>query len=316
MQPFGKLMADANIEKVLHAAEYDMLCMKRDFGYTFTSLFDTMIAARICGRKAIGLGALLAAHVGVQLDKSHQRDNWGKRPLPQASLRYAQTDTHYLPRLRDLFHDELTRAGHLDEAQEIFAEFCDVPAPNGRHFDPDGFWGIGIANHLTLYQTGILKALYHLRDDIARERNTPPFKVMGNKLLVEIARADPNNLGKLKRVRGMSPHTVRRYGERILRVVKIGRTYNLAPPPQPPAPDPTEVELYSQLHTWRKTRAQERGVESDVIISKHTLWKLAQVSPSNLDDMIGIKGLGPWRLATYGTEILDVIRAYNENGAN
>ena len=61
-------------------------------------------------------------------------------------------------------------------------------------------------------------------------------------------------------------------------------------------------------------RAEQRGVESDVIISKHTLWKLAQLAPENLDEMADIPGLGPWRLATYGRDILNVIQEYN-NGA-
>ena len=80
LQPLAPLFANPAIEKVFHAAEYDLMCMKRDFGFVFRNLFDTMIAARVCGRKQIGLGALLNDLAGVPVDKSHQRDDWGRRP--------------------------------------------------------------------------------------------------------------------------------------------------------------------------------------------------------------------------------------------
>ena len=70
------------------------------------------------------------------------------------------------------------------------------------------------------------------------------------------------------------------------------------------------VERYAALREWRKTRALKRGVESDVIISKNALWTLAERAPTNLDEMDGVPGLGPWRLEVYGAEILEVIRRY------
>ncbi len=83
-----------------------------------------------------------------------------------------------------------------------------------------------------------------------------------------------------------------------------------SPPPSDPPADPVVVERYAALREWRKTRAVERGVESDVIISKDALWALAERAPHSLDEMDGVPGLGAWRLGAYGTEILDVIRRY------
>ena len=73
------------------------------------------------------------------------------------------------------------------------------------------------------------------------------------------------------------------------------------------------VELYTALREWRKTRAIERGVESDVIISKDALWTLAERGPDSLDEMDDVPGLGPWRLEVYGAELLEVIRRF-KNG--
>jgi len=82
LSPLAPVFSDPAIEKVFHAAEYDLICLKRDFGYTFNNLFDTMVAARILGRELYGLGAILEEEFGVQVDKRYQRANWGQRPLP------------------------------------------------------------------------------------------------------------------------------------------------------------------------------------------------------------------------------------------
>jgi ribonuclease D len=264
LSPLGGILSNPAIEKVFHAAEYDLMCLKRDYGFTLVNLFDTMIAARIVGFKAIGLNKLLAEYCGIDADKSHQRDDWGQRPLSEEGLLYAQMDTHFLPQLRDILWAKLEEKGSLDEALETFTEACNVPAAHNE-FDPDGYWRIGIPNDLTRRQIAILRELYLLQ--------------------------------------------IRRYGRQLLNAIDRGKR---APLPHPPArhPDiaPAVAERFTALRDWRKQRAEERGVESDVIISKDALWTLAQREPVTLDDLNDIEGLGPWRLATYGQALLDVIR--------
>jgi ribonuclease D len=315
MQPFGALLANPAIEKVFHAAEYDLACMKRDYGFVVNNLFDTMVSARICGRKAVGLSALLIEYVGVKPDKSHQRDDWRRRPLSSDSLRYAQMDTHFLPLLRDKLYAELEQGAHLPEARELFDEVCQATPANGRHVDPDGYRAIGQPHDLNRRQMAILRELYLLRERLAEERDFPPFKVFSNATMVALACADPTTMDALEDIEGMSPAQIRRYGRQLLRTIELGRSSRLPPPPKPIAPDPVASDLYTVLHNWRRGRAEQRGVESDVIISKHALWELARRAPSTLDQMRDIRGLGPWRTQTYGTEILDVIASYNNNGA-
>lgn len=313
MQPLGVLLAAPTIEKIFHASEYDLMCLKRDFGFEIVNLFDTMIAARICGYKQVGLNNLLALHFGIDVDKSHQRDNWGERPLPEDSLRYAQMDTHYLPALRDILYNELAERGHIDEALETFQEMCVTIAPHdGRNFDPDGYWKIGQPNRLTSAEMGVLREVYYLREDIAREHDLPPFRIFSNQAMVDIARRMPNSNRELSRIHNLPPAQVRRYGDKILDAVQRGRQTELPEPPfyRPPPPDISD--RYTALHTWRKNRAMQRGVESDVIISRQTLWSLAEKAPTTLAELATIVGLGPWRLQTYGAEILQIIAGYEQ----
>jgi ribonuclease D len=308
LSPLGEILANPGIEKVFHAAEYDLMCLKRDYGFTLVNLFDTQIAARISGQKTVGLDKLLGEHFNLAVDKSHQRDDWGERPLSEESLLYAQMDTHYLPPLRDILHDKLNGAGALQEAAESFEDACNITVPH-TGFDPDGFWRLGIPAGLNKKQMAILRELYLLRDECARERDVPLFKVFNDHVLIALAEADPTHPTELKHIRGMSAAQVNRYGKPVLEAIKRGRTAPLPqPPPRPADVDPVIQERFALLRDWRRTRAEQRGVESDVILSKDALWTLAIRRPTTLAELQGIRGLGPWRLEQYGDDLLRLLR--------
>ncbi|NLX11828.1 MAG: ribonuclease D [Chloroflexi bacterium] len=313
MAPLGELFADPRIEIVFHAAEYDIMTLKRDFHYEFNNLFDTMLAARICGWNAVGLGNILAEQFGVRAEKKYQRADWTARPLPPEQLLYAQMDTHYLPELRDRLLAELQETGHLEEAREIFAGLPALP-PAEYVFDPEAYWRIHEARSLRRSQMGLLRALYLLRDDEARRRDVPPFKVFNDSVLVEIARLSPRRVEDLHGIRGFSQDQVRRYGPKIVQALAEARR---EPPPQPPRRTMSanfDVQArYEALREWRKQRALARGVESDVILSRDTMWTLARKSPTTLEDLEQIPGLGPWRRAEYGSELLEVLKQASRN---
>ncbi len=122
----GGLFADPGIEKIFHAAEYDIICLKRDYGFHFSNVFDTMHAARILGMEKLSLANLLEEFFGLQLTKRFQKADWGKRPLPAAMREYARTDTRYLIPLREKLHDLLSQKDLLLLAQEDFRRLCGV----------------------------------------------------------------------------------------------------------------------------------------------------------------------------------------------
>jgi superfamily II DNA helicase RecQ len=113
----------------------------------------------------------------------------------------------------------------------------------------------------------------------------------------------------MTRIKGVTPRWFRQYGKAMLAAIDTGRH---APLPKAPsrsrAAPPPVMERYTALREWRKQRANKRGVDSDVIISKNVLWVLAEAAPKSLADMQGIVGLGPWRLSNYGTELLEVLQ--------
>lgn len=309
MSALAPVFAAPAIEKVFHAATYDVMTLKRDFGYEFHGLFDTMVAARICGYRSFGLGNLLTEVVGVQLDKSHQRDDWGKRPLPKASLLYAQMDTHYLLQLRDHFEQVLIDQGRIREAREVFEEVADAPSAVDRDFDAEAYWKLGIPHHFKPRQFAVLREVYAMREKFAHDYDLPSFKIILDKTLVAVVQAMPSTLEDFDKIPGMTAGQVRRYGKHLLKAIERGNSAPFPTPPtlEPPA-DPRTVEIYTALREWRKNRAAERGVEADVIISRDALWALAEQMPSTLEEVSKIHGIREWRLETYGEALLELLK--------
>lgn len=300
----GAIVADPAVEKVFHAAEYDLILLRRDYNWGLVNLFDTMWAARILGYRQIGLAGLLESFFDVRLSKRFQKANWCRRPLSSAELAYAQKDTHYLLALRDRLADELITRGLMAEAQETFAEQARVKMPNNG-FDPDAFWNMNGVVDMSPAQQATLRAVYLFRDREARRRNVPHFKVLGDQTLLEIAARVPSDLDELAEIHGMSTGQQQRYGRQLLSVIAEARQ---TPPPQPPKrparPPEAVLVRYDRLHRWRKNRAHARGVESDVIVSRDALWAIAQANPRTVQELAALEVLGPWRLAAYGEEIV------------
>lgn len=307
LSPLASLFANPAQQKVFHAAEYDVICLKRDYGFQFANLFDTMVAARTLGWPQLGLAAILEAQFGVKMNKRFQRADWGQRPLTPELLDYARLDTRYLVRLRDRLAAELRAAGRLEEAEEEFGRLERVSGAMAEP-NPHTFWRVNGARDLAPAQAAVLRELYEYREHQAERANRPPFKVMSDQTLLEVARVCPRSPAELEGLPGMTPAQIRRHGAALVRAVKRGLAAGpLRPPHFEREPDSVR-ERYELLHQWRKRKAQARGVESDVIISRDALWELARRAPRSPEALAQIEHLGPWRRETYGAEILAVIQ--------
>ena len=306
------LFADTAIEKVFHAAEYDMICLWRDFGFKVSGLFDTMMAARALGWVRVGLAAILSEYFSVSVSKRFQRADWGKRPLSDEQIAYAQLDTRYLLQLREHQYQELCKRGQWPEVHEEFERIARVSSHNsaGSTVDQrgtDGFWRINGARKLSERERAVLRELYLYRESVAERMDKPTFRVIGNGVLLTIAQRSPRVVEALRGVRGMSVGQIRRYGKGILQAVHRGMR---AKPPEPPKAirgGRGVSARYEALREWRKLRAQRRGLASDVILAREVLWALAQAAPSSMAELETIRDLGPWRRAEYGEEIINLL---------
>ncbi len=305
MSPLGSLFADPRVEKVFHAAEYDVLCLKRDNGFEFRNLFDTMWAARVLGWPRLGLASILEERFGVSLNKRWQRYNWGKRPLVPGALAYARLDTHFLLDIRAMQLAELQAAGRLEEALEIFDQQAELAPP--RTPDPHSFWRVKGVWDLSGREQALVRELHGYREQEASRRDQPVFYIFSDKTLVSLAQAQPHCMQELFGIDGIKSLHIKRYGQGILEALARGYEARIPRPPYTPRPDEHILECYETLRTWRNDLAHQRGVEPDVIMSNSTLMSIAQHRPTTMAELEGIEGLGPWRRKTYGPQVLDVV---------
>lgn len=313
LRPLGQFLADPAIQKVFHAAENDVLLLKRDFKFSFDNIFDTMLAARILGRRGVGLAVLLREHFGVELDKRVQLTDWGHRPLTAQQLSYARLDSRFLLPLCDFLTDELHTKRRWREAQEAFADLPDLQFVE-KPFDPEGFWRSKEVRELRPSEIAIFRELYLWRDQQARTLDQPPFKVLSDQILVILSQEQPQSLASLP----LNPNQTRRFGAAILAAIARGR---VAPVPQPPArrtngegrPDPEVAACYDRLRAWRTKRAAARGVDLDVILNNETLMAVARAHPADMDALGALGVMRSWKLAEYGPELLAVVGSGSGN---
>jgi ribonuclease D len=218
VSPLGAVLCDGR-ETVLHGADYDVRCLKREYGWRLPRLFDTMAAARRLGRPGLGLSALVEQHFGARLSKAFQRSDWGRRPLTREQIAYASLDTHFLLPLYDLLAGELVERGALDAARVEFGRIAAVE-PRERVFDPEGYRRIRDARALDEPGRAVLRALYVAREARARGLDRPPFKVLAEAAMIDIARRRPRSEEELSRIPGVTPSVLRRLGRDILEAVR------------------------------------------------------------------------------------------------
>jgi ribonuclease D len=316
LAPLGPVLASPEVRKVFHAAEYDLFVLRRDCGFTTANLFDTMISAQLLGYPAIGLAALVERHFGLKLPKDEQRSDWSARPLSDTQLTYAAADVAHLMTLADKLERELKRVNRYEWAQEEFDTLTRRSWPE-RSFDKLGYLRIKGARAMTPESLGVLRELYLVRDRRAREIDRPPFKVLANRTLLEIAETRPLTEAQLAAVKGVTELVLRRFGREVLAAVERGIEKKHGPIPrrsEGDAPVRRRIERHAEryvaaLKRWRAARARELGLDPGVLFPNSTLEAIATERPSSRDELAAIAGVKGWFARNFGGEVLAAIAA-------
>ena len=300
----GTIFSSPQIEKIFHAAEYDLICLKRDFGFSISNIFDTRWAVRILGYEGDGLNRLLAEKFDINIDKKYQKADWGKRPLSPEQINYARLDTHYLLPLKDMLQAELEEREFSQLAHEDFERACEIEIPTTKPF----LWERMSNNHsFTPRELTILKSLYECREQIAEELDRPPFKVMGDKQLFEIAHLPPQHLDELFGL-GLSSKQVARWGMAVLQAVDEGQSAPMVKPQQTQRPDDAFLSRLDDLKNWRKTVARKMKVESDVVLPRPLMELIAEYGPQSLPELSDLLSGSVWRMERFGPQILKTLK--------
>jgi ribonuclease D len=307
LSPLADVFHDPSTEKIFHASEYDILIMHEEYKFEFQNLFDTMVAAQILGREKLGLDALLDEFIGIQINKKYQRANWGKRPLPEDMLKYAQVDTHFLFQIRQRLARELRDKGLIRIAEEDFSRACKVHKQvQENKLAP--CWRIRGAKNLSPQKAAVLSKLCEYRDKAARKINKPVFKVIGAQSLLQIAEKCPSTSTQLLNMDLPGTKNLQRHSSGILQAINEGLKAPPLYPPQKERLDDTILAREKALRAWRKRTAMDMKVNSAVVLPRELLNSLVYNNPSNHSELSLVLEDVPWRLERFGSEILTILK--------
>jgi ribonuclease D len=181
LAPLGDYLARATVW--MHGADYDMTMLKRQFNELPGKVYDTQIGARLLGARKFGLGDLVNHYFGIELSKSSQKADWGKRPLSPKMVEYALNDVRYLLEMGEKVMAELSEKGRL----EWFEESCEAARRKvlERDDSKEEVWRVQGSGKLEPIGLAYLRALWHWRDEEAKAWDRPSFMVAPNRQLLE-----------------------------------------------------------------------------------------------------------------------------------
>lgn len=298
------IFANPAIKKIFHGADYDMRSLYRDFGIEVVNLFDTMIASQFLGESEFGLAALLKKRFGVELDKRYQKADWSKRPFSPEMLEYAMKDTSLLIPLYRQLEQELVGKGRLTWVEEESELVAGVRSPSREgELMCLRFKG---ANKMKPRELAVLEELLKFRDEKARTADVPPFRILSNDLLRELAEKQPRNNFELVGIHSMSSKLIERLGRGLLQAVATGLAVPQDKLPQVqqsrrPVLDRIQDEKVKRLKVWREAKSAQLGLGVGLVANNTLLEALAE--PGSSQNAL----LKRWQREAFGDELASLI---------
>lgn len=312
LSPLAEIFSDPDICKIFHKADYDIRILYKCCGMTIENLFDTELASRFLGRTETGLEAVLKNRFNVHLEKKFQKKDWSRRPLPPDMIAYAANDVRYLILLYRRQKVELDEKGRLEWVDEECRRLAAIRPQENDHLPM--FTRLKGAGRLEPRSLAVLENLLAFRNQIARQKDRPPFKVMGNAALLKIAQAGPKNLKQLHQNNVLSDTQVRMYGPAILGAVKQATAIpdeKLLPYPHRPRSFPsrdTSGKL-TRLKDWRQSTAGFLEIEPGVFFNNALLKAIAEQDPKSPAELDQIPGMKEWQKKYFGNRIIEVLKS-------
>jgi ribonuclease D len=301
------VFSNPRIRKVFHGADYDIRSLYRDFQLEIENLFDTQLACKFLGLRETGLEALLRNRFQVELNKKFQRADWSRRPLSTEMVKYAAMDSRYLIPLARMLEQELEEKSRLSWVKEECLSLTKVrftpSSPGPLYLKVKG------ASRLDPRSLAVLETLLEFREAKAQQADLPPFKVLGNEPLLELAMKKPLDLKELETGKILSRKQIDRYGTRLLQEIQRDmaipdKDLPLYPREARPGFSPPVRHRVKALKKWRDRQAENLGLEPGILINNSLITALALKNPRSINEMEEIPGLKSWLQDHFGPEIL------------
>lgn len=308
------LFENRSILKIFHGSDYDITSLKRDYGFKIGPIFDTALAARATGMIRYSLKELVSKYFQVNLSKEHQKSDWSVRPLSKGQLDYASEDTAYLSSLRSLLIEEVSKRGREDQLAEEF-ELMENMVWTRKPFNPNDYLRIKGANALPFEGQQILKELVSVRDNLAREKDLPPFKVAHSGDLVRLAAERPMDeevftqifpKGRISRDRTQWIDAVRKGVTSIEPLPK-----KESKPGGESSMTRTQQKLLVKLRSWRDKQAESEGVEQAMVLTTPLLQEISKKRPTTIAALDSMLSIRKWQIRHYGEQLIKEVATFS-----
>lgn len=304
--PLSELLADPEIEVILHAGRQDVAILRRSWRTEVRGVFDTQVAAGFAGYSAqAGYNNLLAEVLKVSLTKSAGFTRWEVRPLTQEQLTYAAGDVLYLLELADVLQARLRETGRLEWAR---AEGRPLEQATDER-DADEAWRrLPRVNQLSGRGRAVAQRLGAWRERTAAAEDRPIGSVIADAPLVEIARRQPRELEALGRIRGLHPPVLRRRGAELLAEVAAG----LEAPPLTReeenwvSSEPRDGPVAALVEALARQRALEAGLAYELLATRAEINRLV-IAARRGDPAPSVRTVEGWRRELIGDELLELL---------
>jgi len=300
---------------LLHGADYDLRLMRATFGFAPNSpVFDTMLAAQLLGIERFGYAALVERYLEVTLSKSGQKSNWARRPLTDAQLRYAADDTKYLAMIRSIMIEELEACGRLEWHREWCTKMvASTQQENTRNRDEA--WRIRGLGKLDRRQLGFVREIWSWREREAQNADRPPFKILGNQPIVDLAlwssnQESPSLEGGPKLPRHCDGKRLQALESAVRAAHRMSKNDWPEKRPAREAPAPRGADIKNQLEALRNASAEvaeELGIPASVVAPKAMLSAVAREKATTREAMMACSGMMNWQVELLEDRIRHVL---------
>jgi ribonuclease D len=304
--PLADVLADPEVEVVLHAGRQDVAILRREWKTTFTNVFDTQVAAGFAGFSAqAGYNGLLHDALRVRIPKTASFTRWDARPLTEEQIRYARGDVEHLLPLADYIQERLRSRGRLEWAREE----CVAIAEASDERDPDQVWRrLPRVSGLDPRERAVAQAIAGWRERTAAREDRPVGAVLRDPTVVELAKRQPSGRRDLARIRGITPDVVRRRGDEVIAAIARGQQAEpiyLEESDRAPT-EPVDGPTIALAESLVRARAQEAGLAYELIAARADLSPVVVAARRGQPEP-DVRTLRGWRRELVGAELLELL---------
>ncbi len=301
IRPLAELLADPEVEIVLHAGRQDAAILRRAWATHLTNIFDTQIAAGFVGESAqSGYGNLISAVLGLRVGKTASYTRWDARPLTTEQLSYAAEDVAHLLQLADELQRRLDETGRFEWAME---ECRRLEAATDERDAETAWERLPRVGQLDPQARAVAKRLAAWRERTASAEDRPVGQVLQDPPLLELAKRHPRQADALSQIRGIHPSVIKRRGSELLEAITAG----LADPPIPREArrghsDSSDTPLIALAEALLRARAMEAGLAYELIASRNDLEQIIAAARQSAPEP-DVRTLSGWRRALVGSDL-------------